>query len=290
MSDELRLTPERALRELLDRTSLASREFVEWVTVPIAGNKPGVYGMHRGTGVLLQIGDCHFLLTAAHVLQAIQRAGENPFIVFPYKTELPVALAYELIAESNHVDVAVALLDEQIVERLKAHYQFMQLSNVWSPKEDLGFLPSFMLTGYAGDRVRRDTDGSKFCDPWGFRTGLHERQEVLPGYDPDRHWVLGYPDQIMLGCDGRGYNIDPPGMSGCGVWAILQMHDIEMWTAKNLKLAGLLLEWSEAGQFVVGTKIAVPLYMIWCHFPQTREALHDFGVSFQLPDNLVPNP
>lgn len=74
---------EDAIREIFERTSQASREFVEWVTVPIAGDKRGQYSQHRGTAELLQIGDCHFLLTAAHVLREIRKENERPFLLFP---------------------------------------------------------------------------------------------------------------------------------------------------------------------------------------------------------------
>ena len=283
--DEIKTASQEALRELLNRTSIASREFVEWVTLPIAVDRRGEYTQHRGTAVLLQIGTHFFLLTAAHVFQDIRECGERPFLLFPYKKALPIPLTYSRCVEVPVVDIAIAELDERIVDQLKPEYHFMQLSNVWSPFEELGMIPSFMLTGFAGSRTRSALDGSKFCDPWRFRTGLYDPPTKLPGYDPDRHWILDYPDEILIGDCGRGYNIDPPGMSGCGVWAILNSESIATWTAAHLKLAGLLLGWNETNQYVVGTKISVPLYTIWLNFPETRHALREFGVKFQFPQS-----
>lgn len=265
---------------LYRRVLTASANMVEWSTVPIAGDVPDEYTDFKATGVLLQIGEYRFLVTASHVLEPMEQLNERPFIL-PTRPDRNAALIAGKTAslKASALDLAVCLLDDRTCEAIEGDYRFLRMSNVWQPSQEIDSDPLFLITGFPAES--RETVENAITRVKIFRYfAVLYRGELtnVENFAPLTELVLHYERTGRTAGGDILRNPKVGGMSGCGVWAVTQPEALVGWNADNLKLAAIQRSWHPAHRYLRATKMNVLLNLIRDSFPATREVLKMYGI------------
>jgi hypothetical protein len=223
----------------------------------------------EGSGVLLQISDQFFILTAAHVLDA----GE---LYIPDQEGLVMLNGHKDSSDApngkrelDRVDVGYVHLQPEIVKHIKAPHCFLPVSlidvNHISQEEQ-----HYMFMGYPNNAVKRKF-GTK-----AFKSKLTTFTDKLASQNTYNGVAANQADHIVINFDSKKAKdsdenqITPPkmtGMSGGGVWCITKNDSIE--GIPDARLCAIGIEYhTKKHKCLVGTKIAHVLELIRKNYPQ----------------------
>jgi hypothetical protein len=247
-----------------------------------------------GSGTLVQIGDRHFLLTAAHVvdLASIHNillaipGKDNQFIplnkVRIYTTPIPQGRRQTDadMRDDDKEDVGVIDLSPDIVARLETTRRFVRLSETGRRE---GFPEGlYMVIGYPTTHLRAlDAEGKKlFTEPLRAITALYKTDQP---HDSDMHIFLHYPREVLNGNDQL---ITPPkakGMSGGGIWLLATLDKpVEFWKPEEATLVAVDNSWLQSKGYVRGTNTFVGLSLIYGYNEDLRPIFDLEPVKFHL--------
>jgi hypothetical protein len=212
-----------------------------------------------GSGVLLQVADAHFLLTAAHVTD---ERRTKPLLI-PAKTGFVNLFGLFIESPMPHLgsrkddklDVAVVKLSQDLVARLHDHLLFLDhgdcnLADVTEPKD------VYTIIGYPAKKS--GIDGNAVVTDQFSLSGdgvLDYRFEEL-GLDPRRHIIV----QLRMKRTIHYSNMlkrqppHPEGMSGGGIFAWDKALP-ELSALGQPKLVGILTEYHQHKNVFVGTRL-----------------------------------
>lgn len=246
-------------------------------TVPILRGTPDD-GELAGSGVLLQIADQPFLVTAAHVIWDGTQGVQSLAIGTPRgNVNLSDAKAVRStpVAERHADDVVDAgfiLLDEEHRSQLLvAGHSFLRNDAVtrhYVANSPLGEL--LWLYGYPTQRRIKDV-AAKTLDV----TGTVQWMMMTDGtgrvtrFDPQRMLAASYPEPSADGLSGAP---DPDGMSGGGVWSTVQRNS-ETPTAAHVRIIGIQNSLNRPTLLARSTRMSVIYSMILEKLPELRAAL-----------------
>jgi hypothetical protein len=216
--------------------------------------------------VLLQVGDGHFLLTAAHVTE--QRSAsvllipsKHGFVnLFGLFLESPLPPSGS--RKDDNRDVAVVRLSQDLVDRIHDHLLFLEhddcdLADITKPND------VYTVIGYPS-KTSRTAGHSIMTDLFSLSgDGVMDKRFEL-GLDPRRHVVV----QLRMKRAVHYSNMlktrppHPAGMSGGGVFAWSKELP-ELSALAQPKLAGILTEYHEHKNVFVGTRLGS--YLIAMH-------------------------
>jgi hypothetical protein len=275
-SDEIKL------RMKVEQEAVSS---ISLCTVPIFG-KQNDLPVLNGSGVLLQIADKHFLVTAAHVLD-FATIHKIPYYIGAWQQgALPIYLGGMGVLTSGYppnralddpemrdddpFDVGVAILPAEILDQLSGR-RFLNLTEV--------------------DAARRTLDAAYlfFGFPLAFSEPIHHERvisiQALPYFtrllreEPEeRHRnadiLLAFrPDSVDLH-DNPVVLPSPKGISGCGIWRLNDpTKPWDLWSARDVKLVGIEHRQCSSRKYLVGSWIAYALDLILDEFPELRQVL-----------------
>jgi hypothetical protein len=263
------------------RVFTESVDIVEFATVPIAFVKDGKVTPDR-TGILLAIGDNHFVLTAEHDLEEIYNLGYIPFIAAASPTGQPTPLLHDrmVVSHDSKIDIAVFRLDHSVVNQLKAEYRFLRLNDLrlWAPTEVEG--PFFLVTGFPSSLETIDEAGRRKLDVSRYLTLRYDGDyDLVKDFAPTSHIVLEYSRDSSYTSGETGRPPKAPGLSGCGIWYLPTPHGLDAWTSQDIKLVGIQNHWHPY-EYLKGTTIARALTMIWRWFSDVRDVMRLNGIDF----------
>lgn len=207
------------------------------VTVAIViANRPTVHLL--GTGSLFEIGGCHFVVTAAHVINAAHQYdktigisdGADSFISVHGNWICSAPVQFGSVEDP--FDIAIYRLPTDALERLKGK-RFLR-------REDIDFRKQshtavFCLFGFPGiwAEPSRSDEEKVSLKALEYTTYAYEgSKESLLGYDPKHHLLLDSTVKDITQSDGSQATLitrdgrpatmprDLKGISGCAVWAI----------------------------------------------------------------------
>jgi hypothetical protein len=230
---------------------------------------------HR-SGVFVQVADKRFLVTAAHYLEALHKAGIDSFIAQGEQGSHPVFILterwYTTIREQ--ADLAVCLLEPALVEYLGPKVKYLRITD-FIPKQECrdGW---FVIAGYPFDRFGPDEDGVSCREGWKYVTRRFDDTDLVENYDPNTHLVVKYERTTT---DEIGRTVHPPAMSGCGIW-FMRKQPPEIILPDDLKLCAIQNAWSKRNEYAKGTWTDVVLNIIWTYFPEVQPAMRLHGCSF----------
>ncbi|MCE9562125.1 MAG: hypothetical protein K8U57_08725 [Planctomycetes bacterium] len=235
-----------------------------------------------GSGVLLEIGGRHFILTAAHVLDLHSSHG-IPLWVMPdeigkrvISLDGAVLFASEMPESRDRrddpMDAGFLELPPQIVSELLPSKEFLPLRNI-DIRDPFRARSWYMTVGYPyevnlPDHDRRSHTSTLFAyASWPYTGERGMPPNFNPGFDLLVHYMRNDStegDESVL-----AYVPEPPGVSGCGMWrlAAADKH-IETWTADDIRLVGIQHSWQRGLETLRGVRAIHPLRMLALSLPE----------------------
>jgi hypothetical protein len=272
---------DRELSPFTKKVFAASAEYVEWYTAPIGfANDPNMPVTVDRTGVFLRIGGQSFILSAAHDFKAIIDSGYRPCILMP-KPDLKAIFCgcdRSLFANHPEVDLAVVLLEQEVVDYVGEHYRFLRISDLMPPDHVAHEGAVYLVTGFPNALYGRDDAGIKRCEIWRYLTIPYTgNYQNVRGYDPSIHIILEYERDTL---SREGKTVHPPGMSGSGIWFVGNPLTTQFFSVKDFRLVGIQNAWRKEFEYAKGTWIKLALQMIWRYFPDSRDVMRFHGIEF----------
>ncbi len=249
---------------------------IDKVTVPLHGVQDDVL-KHDRTGVLYQVADHHFILTAAHWLRDIIQHNILLFIPTYGAADpgIPLVGALFHTTEKEIRDVGVIHLDEATAEKLKSRKEFLRHGKVCISDADPEGL--YVVFGYPEEWFGRTADSELITRPLPYFCQRYSG-ETMPdsGYDPQLHMALGFDRNVVTTQDYSRQTLPTArGMSGCGIWRVADCskEGVERWSTKELRLVGIQHTWCNERKYLLGTRIQYALQVVSMNYPELERPL-----------------
>jgi len=274
-----------------ERFQLADRavpERLHKAAVAVVRTGSTVFG--HGSGTLLRIADCSFVVTARHVIaDAVEKHWPLGITGATHIVETPGNWLGSPQTgnqpDRGLGDIAVYKLSDGQVAEL-GEKEFVRLPDLGLRAELTG--GSFSFLGFP---VMWSEQTSTPQEPLGlglFRYSTIAAQDTgrLVHFDPDVHFLLGAEENTLVNQDGQSTSLRTRngtrvnlvdgvgGISGSGVWRIGQVGaKPEMWRQEQARLVGIVTGVYPAAQFIKATKWVFVMKLIHEGFPEVRPAL-----------------
>lgn len=272
---------QRQVNEFSEKVFAAASISVEWMTAPIAHLDTETKDcIEIRTGLLLEIGDMRFLVTAAHGLMDHAKKKRFPQILLtePGLRSVPLILERFWLSKDPLEDIAVCQLVPRTIEAIAGHYTYHRLIDVLPRKRVKPEEGLFLLLGYPWDRFKQVGEGMKCADTWKYLTNPFKGDyAVVANYNADYHLILDYQRDTF---DGSGTRVHPPGLSGCGIWFVGSPKTHPLFTKDDLKLVGIQTSWWKQHEYVKGTWVDRMLRIIWRRYSDARAPMKLHGFAF----------
>jgi hypothetical protein len=234
-----------------------------------------------GSGVLVQIGGRHFVLSAAHVLD-LHTQHKLPFFLMPdeigkklvslhgatlYSSELPASGD----RKDDPMDAGFLELTPQIVSELESSKAFLTLQGI-EPNDPFHRRSWYMTAGYpyevnmSDHELRLHTSTLFAYASWPYYGERGVPQNFNPEFDLCVHFVR---DDSTEGDEEVLADVpDPHGVSGCGMWRLASADKpIEAWKPDDVRLVGIQHSWSIDLDILRGVRVNHPLRMLAVSVP-----------------------
>jgi hypothetical protein len=256
----------------------------------VRANKPAVHLF--GTGILFQIGDARFVITAAHVIREAHKwrktlgfsDAHDSFVSVPenWISSAPV----QFCSSEDPFDVAVCRLPDSSVERLSGK-RFLCRDDV--EFDDQSPTTVFSMFGYPGIWTTPScADDEKLTvRPLEYTTYAYDGSvETLNGYQTRYHLLLGASADENTTEDGsmaefknqRGESATFPrdlgGISGCSVWAIGDLTvPVDRWCNRRPRVVAFATCGYQESKVIRATRWVAVTTLIHEAFPDLRAAI-----------------
>jgi hypothetical protein len=261
--------------ELFTRVHAAGRPVLDRYTLPIAA-RYSEWPIAHGTGVLVQIADARFVVTARHV---VEEARQGATLYIPKSTEAGIPLRGEYILSGEDRDVGVVRLEPGLADEVlrSGLFEFLRLNRTVPLLA--GRLPPafYVLFGYPLELSRRQRDAIEPVSYW-HGTTPHKRTPAELGFDERHHLALRLHRDRSTLATAEGFDRVPllKGMSGCGIWLCMDQADLEApdgWSPDHLRLVGIFTGFVDSSEVVKGTIFSRVLDLIRATCPDLRFAI-----------------
>jgi hypothetical protein len=265
-------------------------------TFPMYAIQKGEYVL-LGTGVLFQIASKSFGLTAAHVLDDVERCLQRgvPVVFTPgeygHRFVCPERIDFStsVMPDSGDrcddpVDVGFIELSTSDAEVLGKTRHFLNCSQILlseSPNRSTRYL----VFGYpkAGSECLADEKCIQYqplaCVSHAYTGDL----SILPKFHRETEIILNFtPDKNVDDDEMPSQILHPKGISGCGIWRLIgDINDSDRWKPEMVKLVGIEHTWDQRIQAIRGTRIGYVIAPILQRFPELRPAMDMAYLQFQ---------
>lgn len=281
----VRKPTEDEFKEFLARIVRESAPRIVKCTIPLYAWIKNLVEL-KGTGTLFRIGDRHFVLSAAHVL-------DYPGIFsVPYCTSVcdegsplllnmvkivssplpPGADKFDIdMRDADPFDIAVAELHPDSATKLEPYWRFAQLQelDVFSPSvEGSYFVLGFPVERTSTDFAARSSDTKALS----YSTELHNGSR--DDRDKEADLLLAYPRQNQTFGGQIVIAPNPKGISGCGIWRLARQDKlIDDWHDSDVRLVGIEHRWRSAHRYLVGTAVRHAIRLIYNRYQDLHPSM-----------------
>lgn len=240
-----------------------------------------------GTGVLLRVGDRHFLLSAAHVLDlgfhlkmpmAIQPSLDSvppiPLNFVGRKSSDPSSGMEENdpdLRDSDPLDISLAELTPDTADKLAIRHRFLTLNDVDPLPPRIA--DGMYVFGYPS-ALAKPGQGDVDLENWPLGYVTTVLQHEPDQRDKNKEILLYFPLESR---DLKGTKIEAPppdGLSGCGIWR-LSRAPVRPAASRldDMRLVGIQHRWRSSGRYLIGTGVKHILDFLWGCYPDLRSSL-----------------
>ena len=277
--------PDPANRQFMDRTSLECRARISVVTIPLYTKQYGIT-LLCGSGVLLQIAEKYFIVSAGHTFDA-RRMLDLPLWVTDGvvgNSLLPLgqvlirssvtAVAYDRTDEP--FDTAVCELSSETASKIAVQKRFLRLIDVdpWDQQEPRSW---YMVYGYPTKLSPADEQSQSInANAVALATFLYcDERGPLVNYDKEVGIAIDFDSTTTQDDDGNpAVPPYPSGISGCGIWRLVEAGtDARRWTVDDVKHVAIDHTLKTGQKVLVGTRIRYALQMIYRNHVDLRPAM-----------------
>ncbi|MBM2814439.1 MAG: hypothetical protein HW421_1201 [Ignavibacteria bacterium] len=212
------------------------------------------------SGVLVQLSDRFFMVTASHVIDTenLENLGiliDSSFTILNGKV---VFSKSEKDKELDQVDIAVWELAKEVVVDLQSKFTFLDLKCIDINHAIVTDRP-YLLVGYPISRTKIIYTLKKVkSEPFVFTTKASNIEYTRLNCNKNINIVLDYEKEKILGEKTKGVHTgpDPYGISGSGIWYLPKLIYKDI---KNVEphLIGILHTWVEAENVIIGSKMNI---------------------------------
>jgi len=249
------------------------------VTVPILGEIDNCLKDIR-SGVLLQIGELHFLITAAHRIKywSQHQARFHIAAAESGRSTIPLFSPKFALLNEEVVDIAIFEVDADVARHAVGDgYRFMRISDLLLFEEgretDLFVVYGYPLVeGEQDSRQHMCLNGLTYLTIW--KTG-----ELPSSYERGTHFLLDYDKEQHR---STGEWVQAPrlhGISGGGIWYAGDARHLERWEVSDLRLVGIQHRCNRPKEYVMGTHIGFALQVLWENWPATQKVMLLHGIT-----------
>jgi hypothetical protein len=245
------------------------------------------------TGVLFQVADARFVVTAGHVIRgakgmhfALGLAATGSPSVVPLAGDWLVSDQGDNPPASDAYDVAALRLTNDVGDQLSAK-QFLRTTDIQD--DDPGPRAVYTLFGYPGLWSRQSSADAEDISsrPLEFTTYAHDGDvQGLQGYERRLHLLLSGDPEYITAIDGSNVEIRDRagqlaampralrGVSGCSVWHIGDLGvPIERWGERPAQVVGIETAIYPAAGVIKASRWTVVTTLIHSACPDLRPAL-----------------
>jgi hypothetical protein len=270
---------------LMERTSVECRERIGAVTFPLYTEEDGETKL-CGSGVLLQIAEKHFIVSAGHTFDARRMLDLPLWVTDGVVGNKLLPLGQVLIRSSETkvpydrtdepFDIAVCELASDTAAQIAVHKRFLRLNDVdpWDRQEPRSW---YMVYGFPTklsppDEATRSINANAVA----FATFIYcDERGALARYDKEVGIALDFDPATIK--DDAGNPAVPPhpgGMSGCGIWRLIEAGtDMRRWKLDDIKLVAVDHTLKSKQKVLVGTRIRYALQMIYRNHPDLNPVM-----------------
>ncbi len=277
--------PDPANRQFMDRTGLESRARISAVTIPLY-TKQDRKTLLCGSGVLLQVAEKHFIVSAGHTFDARKMLDLPLWVTDGVVGNSLLPLGQVLIRSSETAvpyhrtdepfDTAVCELSSETASKIAVQKRFLRLIDVdpWDRQEPRSW---YMVYGYPTKLSPADEQSQSInANAVALATFLYcDERGPLDNYDKDVGIALDFDSTTTRDDDGNpAVPPHPGGMSGCGIWRLVEAGtDARRWTVDDVKLVAIDHTLKTGQKVLVGTRIRYALQMIYRNHVDLRPAM-----------------
>lgn len=185
------------------------------------------------SSLLIEAGDRHFLVTAAHVFHECEMDKIGFMINREFITIGGTTRYFEPNelddCDPNKVDMAVTELHKETTQAFKEAYRFLPLEKVGFHHQT-GTGEPYLVYGYPKSRTKKDFPTKRILPkPFIFRTtGYNEDYYFTNSIDSNKTIVLHTPPSGIRSKDGGEADLpELGGISGGGVWHLNDLHALK---------------------------------------------------------------
>ncbi|MCZ7647984.1 MAG: serine protease [Planctomycetota bacterium] len=270
-----------ARKAMIEGSALHCGDFVVCFIHKTVGQPP----RKGGTGVLLQVADEFFLLTAEHVVSSYREGPSDRFLYLGGGLAEQSKAATEIesagvLCRSDPHDIAVIRLSNDTVNMLRPDKQFLTLDcvDLHDPQAQGS---EYLVLGFPTDPA------------WGIWNGTTREIQATflpfgsvpyPGttshlinYDPLIHFALHYPKEDIWDNFGNEASLPhPDGISGSAIWRIRRKTTpMDKWVKQEISLVGIEHAFYSEARIIKVTKIGYAIQMIYAEFAHLRQMIDD---------------
>jgi hypothetical protein len=226
------------------------RDHTARTIVALYGATDPDYGELVGTGVFVEINDTVFILTADHVVTALQGYPTGAFSNgsdSPHPIQTPFLRCID-----PNLDLAILPLPPGSI--IRANIIPLNLSD-FADQSGLKEREIIFIHGYP-EKESRFSALAKGVYSESLPYSTFEGLATWPHFNPNLHFALEYnqseAQRNEMGADA--WLKDPPGLSGSGVWRTYQ--DVSSgWDVRKSKFMGIIHRWDTEGRSLIGTRV-----------------------------------
>jgi hypothetical protein len=262
---------------------LLGSDFVEDVSryvVPIFADINSA-PVSMGTGFLLNTGQDHVLVTAAHVLDRLTSLPHYFYVKQKVKRALnPPVLVSKLPPSGDRaddlVDVGVVFLRDEGLPPYRAVGRDSMPPNLITAYAMPRAGKKFAFVGYPStkgkaDRVALDVRSASYA----YLSGPASTETYAKlGLDPRFHIVLPFSKRGVVDLNGKSFNFPKPnGISGAPLW------ELQKPEAGGRKVVGVMIEHRRQQGVFIAADIAAVLLMLRDYYEADRKTAASQGVA-----------
>jgi hypothetical protein len=216
-------------------------------------SKGGQYGHQpHATGVLVNIGQQHFLFTASH---ALDKSEHEPLFINSDTGMIEISgdVKQTNLETHDNLDVGYVILDPRLAKKLAIKYTFLPQDLIRRKYADESSY--YLSAGYPEVNIKAEPENNIIRTGLSFTAHPLAKDHVYDFYKLDKRLNIaleysGVGTDMLTGLKKKN-NLTPHGISGGGLWHIAIQENEKKEILLDYRLAGVMTKYIKSKYFVL---------------------------------------